>query len=129
MKFWWLGRENRGELREANVLITSLDHFIQESGQPPDLIKLDVDGYEAKVLPGGKQCWAAKPIILFELHKDKLLERHGVKRQAVVATLFEAGYRAALLTDHNDAKACELVKVTAEHPSFAEQSTTMHMFY
>lgn len=129
LKFWWLGRENRGELREATVLITSLDRFVQDTGAHPDLIKLDVDGYEAKVIPGGRMCFENRPIILFELHSDKFLNRFGVTRREVVAPLFDLGYRAALLTDHNDAKACQLIKVTAEHPSFDRQATTMYLFY
>lgn len=129
LKFFFLNRENKGTLREATVLITSVDKFVLDHNAPPDLIKLDVDGYEAKVIPGATETIAKRPFIIFELHKDELLARFGVKRKDVVAPLFDAGYRAAILTDHNDCTKCEVVKVGASDPSFQRQATTMYLFY
>jgi FkbM family methyltransferase len=129
IKFWLLGRENKGNLREATVLVTTMDRFARDNNAWPDLIKLDVDGYEAKVIPGALETLARKPFVIFELHKDELLSRFGVTRTEVVAPLFEMGYRAALFTDHNSHLSCDLVSVDRDDPSFQRQATTMYLFY
>lgn len=67
-----------------------------------DRIKLDVGGYEAKVIPGCSETLTARPIIISELHQDGLLERFGVTRRVAVAPLFAASYHAAVFTNHDD---------------------------
>jgi FkbM family methyltransferase len=73
--------------------MTSLDHEVRALGVVPDLIKIDVEGYEYEVLIGARQLLAReKPPICLELHLD-LLERRGVRPQTVMSELQSHGYR------------------------------------
>ena len=79
LKFALRGVHNRDELIEMTVNLTSIDAFAAAHGTP-ELIKLDVDGYEAKVIPGGLNTFRQhRPFLLFELHTDKRLRRFGSK--------------------------------------------------
>lgn len=130
LKFRLLGRKNIGDLRETSVLLTSIDHFADQSGAVPDLIKIDVDGYEALIVPGAMRVLAAHhPFLLFELHKDELMARFGKSRQDVVAPLFELGYSAALISNHNDLASSSVRKVLRDDPAFGQQKTQMYLFY
>lgn len=58
----------------------------------PDIIKLDIEGYEYEAVKGA-QAFLAKhqPVILFELHLNYIEER-GLSGQTVVEMLSECGY-------------------------------------
>jgi FkbM family methyltransferase len=130
MKFALQGRDyeaTRG-LIEANVLLTSIEHYCAANDIMPGLVKIDVDGYEGKVLQGARRMLAeAQPAILLELHKDDK-QRHGLLRRDVVAMLFNADYQALFITDHHDPRQCRLVPATADDPLFARTRTDMVLF-
>jgi FkbM family methyltransferase len=129
LKFWLRGVKDRDRLVRASVLVTSIDHFAAQEGAAPDFIKIDVDGYEALVLPGAMETLRAhRPFLLLELHKDQLLERFGKTRRDVVAPLFGCGYSAALIEDHNEATS-KLTPVTLDSPVMGQQATNMFLFY
>lgn len=75
---------NAGLIYEA----TSLDDFVFKAGYPsPDLIKIDVEGLEAKVLEGAQRLLKEfKPVIICELHSSDLTIR-------VYKGLEDLGYR------------------------------------
>jgi FkbM family methyltransferase len=130
---WWrrlkfaIRRQPRG-LSKARVLITSIDHFVAEHAVVPELIKIDVDGYEGKVLQGGMRTFAEhRPAIMLELHKDELI-RFGETRRDVVSRLFGVGYKAMFMTDHHVPKACRVVSVDLDHPLVARQETDFLLF-
>jgi len=126
LKFYLKG-ENRGPIK-ARVTVTSIDHFVATHGAVPDLLKIDVDGFEANVLKGGLRTFADhKPKIMLELHKDALM-RSEERRADIVAMLLDLGYRALFLTDHHDAKACRLIDVGHDHPLIARQETDFILF-
>ncbi len=127
LKFWLRGDKTRG-LHKARVLLTSLDHFSTNVAWP-ELIKCDVDGYEGKVISGGKALFSSEraPVLLLELHRDAM-QRDGFNRQSVVAPLFANGYRALFLTDHHDATKCEVLPAGPEHDLFRRQETDMVLF-
>lgn len=117
-----LNGERRG-LNKLRLTLTSIDHFVAEHGVVPDLIKIDVDGYEGKVLRGGLNTFATyRPAIALELHKDALI-RYGYTRQSVIRLLTDLGYKALFLTDHHDRKACRVVPVDSGHALVARQET------
>jgi FkbM family methyltransferase len=129
---WWirfkfyLKNKQRG-LVASRALVTSLDHWVEEHGVVPELLKIDVDGYETKVLKGGAQTFAKRrPPIMLELHKDSMLVEGN--RADVVSTLLDIGYDALFLTDHHNAKACSLVPVDDRHPLVARQETDFILF-
>ncbi|MEA2693634.1 MAG: hypothetical protein QOJ16_3021, partial [Acidobacteriota bacterium] len=59
----------------------------------PDLVKIDVEGYELAVLKGGRGVLARyRPRLFLELHPERLRELGG-SVQEVVRLLEETGYR------------------------------------
>jgi len=70
-----------------------MDEEIEQHGLEPDLLKIDVEGYEYEVLLGAKRLLEQrKPPICLELHLD-LLERRGVEPRRVLAQLESYGYQ------------------------------------
>jgi FkbM family methyltransferase len=129
----WLKLVLRGgvkrDLASATILMTSVDHFAAAHAAPPDVIKIDVDGYEGRVLDGAAQTLARdKPFVLLELHKDKKL-RYGVRRKDVAELLFRAGYHGLFFTDHQDRLKCKIVEVGRDHPLIDRQETDLILFY
>jgi FkbM family methyltransferase len=77
---------------QVDVQMTTLDEEVQRLGLVPDLIKIDVEGFEWEVLCGARQLLRThKPAICLELHLD-MLERRGVSPQLVVDELVSHGY-------------------------------------
>jgi FkbM family methyltransferase len=77
----------------GDVIVTSLDAEVAQRGVVPDLIKIDVEGYEYEVLAGARCLLGEhKPPICLELHLD-LLEQRGQSAQQVLAELESHGYR------------------------------------
>jgi FkbM family methyltransferase len=113
---------DRRELLKASVLLTSIDQFVAEHGIVPDIIKIDVDGYEGKVLRGAMQTLTShRPPIALELHKDRMIR--GDSRRSIIDMLTGLGYAAMFLTDHHDRKACRVVEVAGNHTLVARQET------
>jgi FkbM family methyltransferase len=55
--------------RPLRKVTLALDHFVAADGLTPDLIKIDVEGAELRVLQGtAKTMQAARPLIFVELH-------------------------------------------------------------
>jgi FkbM family methyltransferase len=128
LKFNVRGSFNR-DFASAKVLMTSLDHFTETRNLAPDVIKIDVDGYEGRVLEGGMGMLARhKPFLLLELHKDKKL-RFGVRRRDIANRLFDLGYRALFLTDHQDRLKCQVLDIERGDPLIDRQETDLILFY
>lgn len=86
------GYQNRGRFF-AKVKFTTLDEYCA-TNPPPDVMKIDVEGYQAKCLQGGMNTIEAyKPVIVIELHDPDKLERFGVTNKSTVQPLFDLGYR------------------------------------
>jgi FkbM family methyltransferase len=77
----------------VDVEVTSLDREVERIGVRPDLLKIDVEGFEYEVLIGARRLLAThKPPICLELHLG-LLERRGISPRQVVEELLSHGYR------------------------------------
>jgi FkbM family methyltransferase len=114
--------------KQATITVTSIDHIAETTAIAPDLIKIDVDGYEANVLKGAQRVLAeSHPLVLLELHADKKL-RTNAKRSDIVKRMTGLGYKAIFLTDHHDRRECRLIPVDAHHPLVARQQTDMLLF-
>ena len=145
MTVWWTGAQiferkptlqqrlslafrRKFRIHEARATLTSIDHFVSAGGIVPDVIKIDVDGYEGKVLRGGSRTFENhKPTIALELHQNTKLV-FGDTRPGIVAMLTDIGYKALFLTDHHDRGACRIVEVSADHPLVARQETDFLLF-
>lgn len=107
---WWIrlkmrarGRPDRDRLRCARVAIDSVDAFCAREGVVPGLLKIDIDGYEARAVPGAMRTLGdARPVVFLELHRHRFYRPHGVRRADIVRPLTNLGYRALLMTDHHD---------------------------
>ncbi len=128
-KYALRGVKGRDSLMEAMVDVTSLDHIAATRDRYPDLIKIDVDGFEAKVLPGTQEIIEAKkPTLFLELHRKKFIERFGVERRDIVRPLFEAGYEALLLDNHHNRKG-SILPIEFDNPVIDREETDMLIFY
>jgi FkbM family methyltransferase len=88
-----IGADASGGDAVGDLPIVSLDDEVRRTGLVPDLLKIDVEGYEHEVLAGARQLLREhKPAICLELHLD-LLERRGLSPTQVVGELVSDGYR------------------------------------
>ena len=89
-----------GIVPESEVAFDTLDNYVETHGvRAIDFIKLDVDGYELKVLKGAiKSLKRFSPIILLELG-NWTLEAHGDTLQELVLLLGSLNYRIYRQTD------------------------------
>jgi FkbM family methyltransferase len=135
---WWMrlkflfhsltGRKPSRKLTGARVPVTTIDHFCAEHDIEPDLIKIDVDGYEGKVLRGASETLARnRPLVLLELHREKLMPA-GETRQGAVAVLLSQGYKACLFTDHKDLDNCRILPIELGEPLLLRQQTSHILF-
>jgi FkbM family methyltransferase len=123
-----LGRRAQRGIHRTRLLLTTIDEFAARRGCRPDLMKIDVDGYEGKVLAGARRMLQEhKPTIILELHKDAM-QRDGYTRSSVVDLLLDRGYRALFLTDHHSLSQCEVVAVKRGDPLITRQETDLILF-
>ncbi len=72
--------------------MTTIDQFVASQGIKPDIIKIDVDGYEGPVISGAKEFLSNyDPIIFLELHGE-WIERYGHTPISIADTLKCHGY-------------------------------------
>jgi FkbM family methyltransferase len=125
---FWLRRDRSRGLETVLTSLTSIDGFARRTHRRPDIIKIDVEGYEGKVLQGATQTLrVVRPFILLELHKDER-QRFGMRRRDIANLLFEHGYEALLFTDHQNARHCEVLRVRQGDAVIARQETDMFLF-
>lgn len=84
--------EAPGGPSSVDVEITTVDCEVERLGFDPDLLKIDVEGFEHEVLLGARRLLARRgPPICLELHLG-LLERRGIAPRTVVEELATHGY-------------------------------------
>jgi FkbM family methyltransferase len=87
------GENNRGRGYAVVDFITLDDYCTVE--EAPDLIKIDVEGYQAKAIAGAMGTIRKhKPAIILEIHDPEKLARFGVTNKQTVQPLFDCGYQA-----------------------------------
>ena len=82
-----------GDERLIPVEVTTLDAECERLGAWPDVVKIDIEGFEDQALAGATRLLAEHPpILLLEFHLDRLGWR-GVRVRDLVALLERHGYR------------------------------------
>ena len=86
------GNRGRGYKR---INFRKLDDWCASSAILPNLIKFDVEAYQAKALCGALlTITAARPVVIIELHDPEKTARLGTTNAATVQPLFDLGYKA-----------------------------------
>lgn len=84
------GNRGRGFMR---VHFLTLDAYCEKYGAP-DLLKIDVEAYQAKAIQGGlKMIAVKKPVIVIELHDPEKIARMGTTNWETVKPLYQRGYK------------------------------------
>ncbi len=126
LKFW-LRRDGTRGLAAVTTKLISIDGFVKKTGKVPDIIKVDVEGYEGRVLQGCTETLRnSRPYVLLELHADSK-QRLGT-RHNIAQLFFERGYDALFFTDHQRSRDCEVLIVKQGDKFFGRQETDMVLF-
>jgi len=87
------GENNRGRFF-ADVDFITLDEYAKQTGARPGLIKIDVEGYQAKAVLGGLATITQhRPVVIIELHDPEKVARFGTTNRDTVRPIFDLGYR------------------------------------
>lgn len=77
----------------GDLALVSLDDEVSSLGVVPDLVKIDVEGYEHEVILGAQRLLRdRKPVLCLELHLD-VLEQRGRPAADILGLLAALGYR------------------------------------
>jgi FkbM family methyltransferase len=96
------GRLRHTSAPSAGISVRTLDDIVAEHPQfaRPELLKIDTDGFDARVLRGARQLLVAcLPVIYFEF-AEQLLRDAGDDPATIFPMLAELGYRRARVYDH-----------------------------
>jgi len=88
------GRIGPGQIRPSY----SVDDLAMKFGAP-DVVKIDVEGHESRVLEGAKATLAAKPDWYVEVHSGLGLEASGGSPEEIVKLFQDAGYTLYIQDD------------------------------
>lgn len=89
------------EARVGPIDFVTIDSFCKERGLQPDLIKIDVEGYEGQILAGaGNTLQSSSTVILLEFHSNALLGRYGSSRFDFLSSVLDSGARVYFFGHH-----------------------------
>ena len=110
LKFF-LGKSKSPFLKIWKLKEESLDRFCISRKILPDLIKVDVEGRQAEIIPAAYDfILETKPIILLEFDSLEKLSNFNASNESVIMPLLEQGYRL-YWGDHRQQE-CEFKEVT-----------------
>jgi len=90
--------ERRDNSNTAEIKTYRLDDYFSDKKQLPDLILLDVEGYEDKVIEGADEILKNSPDIIFEYNKRILSNVSGGDNK-MIKKFMDNGYRMFIIKD------------------------------
>lgn len=80
---------------------TTIDHYMAATGMTPTVIKIDVEGFEAEVIEGARQCLSRhKPRLWLEVHPGFLRAKEKSWKD-MLKSLTSLGYQITYFDDYN----------------------------
>ena len=89
-------QHSRARVTGATVAISTLDTLVAEHALTPSVVKLDVEGFELRVLSGATAVLAAKPRWVIEIHPPQLALSGG-SEGAIFDLLHAHGYQTTII--------------------------------
>lgn len=95
--------ENKSKSSGKSILSTTIDDYIQ-SHQKPDVVKIDVDGFEYKILQGADDLLSDGDVTVFvEIHRgQKGLKNYGDSVDEIIKIIKTKSYDYQMLVDQDD---------------------------
>jgi FkbM family methyltransferase len=86
---------------ESIVDFVAIDDFCERHNVTPDLVKIDVEGWECRAFPGARRLiQRTHPTMLIELHADKKLQEFDMDQRRFIKSVAAEGYEICLFGDH-----------------------------
>lgn len=121
------------QFTEAKMDVRSLTSIVEDIGGVPDFIKIDIEGYEGKLVESlDRLLETSRPTVLMELHWDEVVEIHGATRVQLLDLFLSRGYSAARLNWHQRMPRQNFgVEVTVENAAqmLKEKNHAMYVFF
>jgi FkbM family methyltransferase len=90
--------DGSGRTGSMKVPALTIDDLAAEHG-PPDVVVMDVEGYELRALEGAPRALEHRPDWFVEVHGDEQIGRYGGSVAAVVETFASRGYECLVADD------------------------------
>ena len=96
MKLKWHHLEASVDPSEGDIEVElqTLDSICAKHTMIPEVMKIDVEGYELEVLKGAEKCLSQARLLFLEIHPE-FLDRLGVSQAAIFERLAERGWEVA----------------------------------
>lgn len=96
---------SKNQKNTVKIKATTIDQYIVDSGIIPDLVKIDVEGAEMKVLKGMQQLLLkGKTKVLIEVHIKKLQQFHATHYKELIQLLVDLNYLIELIPEEENNK-------------------------
>ncbi len=96
-----LSFERHDRFTEVDLDILSLSDLVARIGHVPQLIKIDIEGFEGRLVDDLNTLLEThRPKVLLELHWDEIVERHGHTRREIMMAFLSRGYQCGRLQWH-----------------------------
>lgn len=111
---------------QVAVEIMTLDDVIRSRGFTPDIVKIDVEGWEVNVLNGAtKTIHVFKPILIIEVH-PRQMRNIGHNQEMVSLFLRDHGYLIYAFDDHRTKGFSPLIEVCKLTKTFNNDIVCIH---
>jgi FkbM family methyltransferase len=108
-----------------HVPTVTLDTYCAKNNLTPDVLKIDVEGFESSVLNGGQDTVKSAKTLFLEVHPS-LLSQYNSNLNAVIKFVRESGYEIRRFTDHHDDTSVTESLVPVEAPNDIDNNCMLY---